>query len=410
MEKTISAASNDSKNALEKMFGDKESFMTDVIGNATDEEAFKVDEGVFNGGPYMGLIRRAMEIVSKNPRYEQQVLDRAYKAMEEAFEDLDLTNDFTSIIRKINLATMQFMKIQDICMKKSKKILPKIAKGGSTKFMRSIMENHDILAQVVDKKQNLSNGIKASVQLKVAREYQKVNDDYSFMEILAFGQTLDKISEQAYAKSKRKESIPPSRGTDRTWLNGRGRGGGRGTRNGESHKPRESACNMTSDSNDDDEMIQCFHKGIARPGFREPPRWFMLLPAMRQAGKDIDKDQLREQDKKNAKKFKCEDRWREEDRKYFEHIKKGDYDRGAVAEQTTVSAQLAEIKKYAKRIKKMESNWKNTQKKSTPSTKSQDDKDDSEAESSSDDESYSSDGSESSDDLFSASDDESHSD
>ena len=111
---------------------------------------------------------------------------------------------------------MKFMKIQDNCTKKSKSILPKIAKGGSTKFMRSILENQDILAQVVDKKQNLSNGIKASIQLKVAREYQKVNDDYSFMEILAFGQTLDNIIDQAYAKPKRKESIPPSRGTDKT--------------------------------------------------------------------------------------------------------------------------------------------------------------------------------------------------
>ena len=66
VEKTISAASNDSKNVLEKMFGDTESFMTDVIGNTTNEEAFKVDEGVFNGGPYMGLIRRTMEKKKKN--------------------------------------------------------------------------------------------------------------------------------------------------------------------------------------------------------------------------------------------------------------------------------------------------------------------------------------------------------
>ena len=131
---------------------------------------------------------------------------------------------------------------------------------------------------------------------------------------------------------------------------------------------------------------------------------------MRRAGTEIDKDKLREQDKKNAKKFKCEDRWKEEDRKYFEHIQRGHSDRGAAAEQITVSAQLAEIKKYAKRIKKMESNWKDTQKKSIPSTKPQNDKDDNESESSSDDESYSSGGSDSSDELFSASDDESYSD
>ena len=297
--------------------------MTDVIGNATNEDAFKVDEGVFNGGPYMGLIRRAMEIVSKNPRYEQQILDRAYKTMEKAFEDLDLTKEFTPIIRIINLEIMKFMKIQDNCTKKSKSILPKIAKGGSTKFMRSVLENQDILAQVVDKKQNLSNGIKASIQLKVAREYQKVNDDYSFMEILAFGQTLDNITDQAYAKSKRKESIPPSRGTDKTWLNGRSRGGGRGgsrgTRNGESHKSSDSACNMESDSPNDvdtNEMFECFNNGTAQQGYDEPPRWFMLLPSMRRAGMKIDKDKLREQDKKNARKHKCEDRWREEDRKY----------------------------------------------------------------------------------------------
>ena len=132
----------------------------------------------------------------------------------------------------------------------------------------------------------------------------------------------------------------------------------------------------------------------------------------------IDKDKLCEQDKKNAKKYKCEDRWREEDRKYFEHAQRGqrgENDRGAAAEQTTVSAQLAEIKKYAKRIKKMESNWKETQKKSTPSTKSQSNKDESESESASvasDDESYSSGGidSNSSDELFSASDSGSDSD
>ena len=74
---------------------------------------------------------------------------------------------------------------------------------------------------------------------------------------------------------------------------------------------------------------------------------------------------------------------------------RGENDQGAAAEQITVSAQLAEIKKYAKKIKKMESNWKKTQKKSTPSTKSQSRKDDSESESASvasDDESYSSGG------------------
>ena len=131
----------------------------------------------------------------------------------------------------------------------------------------------------------------------------------------------------------------------------------------------------------------------------------------------IDKDKLREQDKKNAKKHKCEDRWREEDRKYYEHVQRGqrgENDRGAAAEQTTVSAQLAEIKKYAKRIKKMESNWKKTQQKPAPS-KSQSSKDDSESESASvasDDESYSSGGidSDSSEELFSASDSGSDSD
>ena len=417
LEKTISAASNDSKNALNRMFehGDEGSFMTDVIGSTTDEDAFK-DDVVFRGGPYMGLIRRTMEIVAKDPRYEQQTLDQAHKTMERAFEALDLTEGFTPVIRKINQETMKFMKIQTNCIRNSKNILPKITKGQTTEFIRSVLENHDILAQIVDKKQRLSNGIKASVQNKVAREYQNVNDNYSFMELLAFGQTLDNILEQANAKAKRKEQQePPSRGTDRTWSNGRGRGGGRGgsrgTRNDEPYKSRESASNMTSNSsnNDDDEKIKCFHNGTARQGFHEPPRWFMLLPSMRRAGTEIDKDKLREQDKKNAKKFKCEDRWKEEDRKYFERIHSGDSDRGEAAEHTTVSAQLAEIKKYAKRIKKMESNWKD-QKKSTSSTKSQNDKDDNESESSSDDESYSSGGSESSDELFSASDDESSSD
>ena len=178
---------------------------------------------------------------------------------------------------------------------------------------------------------------------------------------------------------------------------------------------------MESDSPNDvdtNEMFECFNNGTAQQGYDEPPRWFMLLPSMRRAGMKIDKDKLREQDKKNARKHKCEDRWREEDRKYYEHLQRGqrgENDRGAAAEQITVSAQLAEIKKYAKKIKKMESNWKKTQKKPAPLTKSQSSKDDSESESASvasDDESYSSGGidSDSSEELFSASDSGSDSD
>jgi hypothetical protein len=173
----------------------------------------------------------------------------------------------------------------------------------------------------------------------------------------------------------------------------------------------------SSNDVDPNEMFECFNNGTAQQGHDEPPRWFMLLPSMRRAGMKIDKDKLREQDRKNAKKHKCEDRWREEDRKYYEHVQRGqrgENDRGAAAEQTTVSAQLAEIKKYAKRIKKMESNWKKTQQEPSPS-KSQSSKEDSESESASvasDDESYSSGGSDSgsSEELFSASDSGSDSD
>ena len=150
----------------------------------------------------MGLIHRAMEIVAKNPGYEQQTLDQAYKTMEKVLEALDLTKEFTPIIRIINLEIMKFMKIQTNCTKKSKNILPKIARGKSTEFTRSVLENYDVLAQIVDKKQGLPNGVKASIQLKVAQEYQKVNDNYSYMELLAFGQKLDKILEQANTRAR----------------------------------------------------------------------------------------------------------------------------------------------------------------------------------------------------------------
>jgi hypothetical protein len=173
-----------------------------------------------------------------------------------------------------------------------------------------------------------------------------------------------------------------------------------------------------------DELTHAFKQGMCAKGGEDNPaiqrfqEMCVNTPSMRRAGMKIDKDKLREQDKKNARKHKCEDRWREEDRKYYEHLQRGqrgENDRGAAAEQITVSAQLGEIKKYAKKIKKMESNWKKTQKKPAPLTKSQSSKDDSESESASvasDDESYSSGGidSDSSEELFSASDSGSDSD
>ena len=151
------------------MFGDEESFMTDVIGNATNEDAFNVDKGVFNGGPYMGLIHRAMEIVAKNIGYEQQTLDQAYRTMEKVFEALDLTKEFTPIIRIINLENMKFMKVQTNCIKKSPNILPKITRGKSTEFTLSILENDDIFAQIVDKRQGLPNGVNRAYNLKLLR-------------------------------------------------------------------------------------------------------------------------------------------------------------------------------------------------------------------------------------------------
>ena len=354
----MSAAADDSKVVLEKMFKKgQNSLMSDFIETATNENAFSTDDSVLSSDPLMGLVGKAMKFVSQNPGYDQRTLDQAFIKMEKSIKELDLNKDFTTIIKEINLLIMKFMKIQNDCIKRSKNILPKVAKGKSTTYTRDVLENFDILAQVVDRKQGLPNGVKSSLQLKVAKEYQKVNNDYSYMQLVAFGQRLDKVLEQAMnARGKQKEDlqVPPSRGTgtDKTWITTQGRGGGRGgrrTRYDGSHKSSDSACNMGSDSPNDvdtNEMFECFNNGTAQQGHDEPPRWFMLLPSMRRAGMKIDKDKLREQDKKNARKHKCEDRWREEDRKYYEHLQRGqrgENDRGAAAEQITASAQLLSL-------------------------------------------------------------------
>ena len=78
----------------------------------------------------------------------------------------------------------------------------------------------------------------------------------------------------------------------------------------------------------------------------------------------VDKYELKKQDKVNAEKYDCESQWRADDNAFWESKKGDDKDRGA--ETVNVSAQLAEIKKYAKKIKKMKTEMMKKAKKSTP--------------------------------------------
>ena len=168
----MSAATDDSKVVLEKMFSkDQNSLMSDFIETATNENAFSTDDSVLSSDPLMGLVGKAMKFVAQNSGYDQRTLDQAFSKMEKSIEASDLTKDFTTIIKEINLLIMKFMKIQNDCIKRSNNILPKVAKGKSTTYTQDVLENFDILAQVVDRKQGLPNGVKSSLQLKVAKEY-----------------------------------------------------------------------------------------------------------------------------------------------------------------------------------------------------------------------------------------------
>ena len=193
------------------------------------------------------------------------------------------------------------------------------------------------------------------------------------MEIITFAQKLDKIVDQAI-KSKSNRQEPQQDQKPRGTGSARGRGSGRSGRSGtgrgggSAQQPHESASAMgtnTWQGVEDDDLVKYFNQEKELPpDFDTPPRWFMVTPAMRRLGVRFDKIELKRQDRANAKKYNCESQWRANDKAYWDSIQGDDKDQGA--DTVNVSAQLAAIKKYARKIKKMKAEMDKTKKKSTP--------------------------------------------
>ena len=157
--------------------------------------------------------------------------------------------------------------------------------------------------------------------------------------------------------------------------------------------------NIASRSTDDDywelsyeEIIKHFKEGSKAKGMRGPPRFFHFMWACRKTDKFAgSKEELKLKDAEHAKKQGLEKEWRESDESYKKDHGYGKYEAAnAAEEETSPSANIAEIKKYVKKIKKMEAKMKKSKRSPSPppSSSSEDsDTSDDESTSSSDDES-----------------------
>ena len=128
---------------------------------------------------------------------------------------------------------------------------------------------------------------------------------------------------------------------------------------------------------------------------RGPPRFYHFMWACRKTDKFAgSKDELKLKDMEHTKKYGLEKEWHDSDESYKKDHKYGKYETAnAAEEEASPSASMAEIKKYVKKVKKMEAKMKKYKRSpSPPPSSSSEDSDNSDDESfllSSDDESNS---------------------